>query len=153
MIKQFYKYFFISVAIFIIDRITKIAALTYLQTPRIINEYLSFELTFNRGISWGLFSDTTAAAFFSVSAIIAIITVFLVWHAYAHHMHKKDNSIIGHVCIIIGSVSNLIDRAVYGAVIDFILLSYHGYSWPVFNIADIAIVCGVGLFIFYDEQA
>jgi signal peptidase II len=151
MIKQLYKYCFVASAIFIIDRVTKIAALTYLQAPRIINKYLSFELTFNRGVSWGIFHDATNTAFIGVSVIIAIITAFLVWHAY--DMYKKGNSIIGHVCIIAGSISNLIDRAVYGGVIDFIVLSYYGYSWPVFNIADVAIVCGVGLFIWVDEQA
>jgi signal peptidase II len=144
-----YKYLFLSFFIFIIDRVTKLVALTYLQTPRVINEYLSFELTFNRGISWGMFHDATGVVFGIISAIIALITIFLCWHAYC--LYKKGSSILGHMCIIAGSVANLIDRAVYGGVIDFILFSYKNYSWPVFNIADVAIVCGVGLLIFVDE--
>lgn len=143
-------YILLSMIISIIDRITKLAALKYLQTPRVINEYLSFELTFNRGISWGMFHDAAETMVGVVTTTIAIITAFLCWHAY--DTYKKGHSIIGHVCIITGSIANLIDRAVYGGVIDFILLSYQHYSWPVFNIADVAIVCGVALLIFVDEK-
>lgn len=143
-------YFLLATTIFILDRITKSAALKYLQTPRIINEYFSFELTFNRGISWGMFHDATGMMFGIVFAVIAAITAALCWHAY--DAYKKGHSIIGHICIITGSVANLIDRAIYGGVIDFILLSYKHYSWPVFNVADVAIVCGVALLIFVDEQ-
>ena len=140
-----FKYFILFFFIFILDRITKLAALMYFKAPFFINQYLSLELVFNRGVSWGMFHDTSQALFILVSGIIFFITLFLCWHAYV--LYKKGISIIGHICIIAGSSSNLIDRIVYGGVIDFIILSYGAYSWPVFNIADMAIVCGVGLLI------
>lgn len=143
-------YTFLATIILIIDRITKLAALTYVQTPRVINPYLTFEVTFNRGVSWGMFHEATDLEFILVSIIITAITAFLCWHAYS--MYKKGNSIIGHLCVIAGSISNLIDRIIYGGVIDFILLSYNSYSWPVFNIADMMIVCGVGLLVLLDEH-
>ncbi len=149
MNKKKYIYFFLSSFIFILDRLTKLAALTYAQASRVINEYLTFELVFNRGVSWGMFHDASNIVFILVSGIIAAITLFLCWHTYV--LYKKGNSIIGHVCVITGSIANLIDRALYGGVIDFILLSYNGYSWPVFNVADMAIVCGVGLLILLNE--
>jgi len=149
MNKKICGYFLLASLIFILDRLTKIVALTYAQTPQVINEYISFELVFNRGISWGMFHDASHIVFILVSGIIALITAFLCWHAY--DLYKKSNSIIGHMCIITGSIANLIDRALYGAVIDFIVLSYNQYSWPVFNVADMAIVCGVGLLIVLDE--
>ena len=145
-----YIYFLLATTIFILDRITKLAALTYAQTPCVINKYLAFELVLNRGVSWGIFHNASNIVFTLVSGIIAIITLFLCWHAY--DVYKKGNSMIGHVCIIAGSISNLIDRAIYGGVIDFIVLSYNQYSWPVFNVADMAIVCGVGLLILLDEH-
>jgi len=144
-------YFLLSVFIFILDRITKLAVLKYAQVPIVINRHLALELTFNRGISWGMFHDATGMMFGIVFAVIAAITAALCWHAY--DAYKKGHSIIGHICIVTGSVANLIDRAIYGGVIDFILLSYKHYSWPVFNIADVAIVCGVALLIFVDEQS
>ncbi len=145
-----YVYFFIAIIIFILDRVTKLAALTCMQIPHVINKYVTFELTFNRGISWGMFHDSTQIVMIIVSMIITTITVFLCWHAY--NVYKKGSLIIGHVCVIAGSISNLIDRGIYGGVIDFILLSYQQYCWPVFNIADIAIVCGVGLLVLLDEK-
>jgi signal peptidase II len=148
--KNFYKYFFFATTILIIDRITKLAALAYAQVPCIINDYLAFELTFNRGISWGIFHDATGIVFVIVSTIIAVITVFLCGHAYHAYRHKK--LIVGHMCIIAGSAANLIDRVIYGGVVDFIVLSYGPYSWPVFNIADMAIVVGVGLLVVLDEM-
>lgn len=142
-------YFSLAISIFILDRLTKYLALTYAQTPQVINEYLSFELTFNRGVSWGMFHDASHIVFIVVSSIIALMTIFLCWHAYDRY--KKGGLIVGHICVIAGSIANLIDRALYGGVIDFIILSYKHYSWPVFNIADMAIVCGVGLLVVLDE--
>jgi signal peptidase II len=71
---------------------------------------------------------------------------------YAYHQYLCGNSIIGEVCVVTGSLSNLIDRVVYHGVIDFIILSYNDFSWPVFNIADTIIVLGVGIMIFQYEQ-
>src|SRR5437016_14078903 len=104
-------YFSLAITIFIIDRLTKQLALTYAQTPQLINEYLSFELTFNRGVSWGMLHDASHIVFVLVSGIIALITAFLCWHAYARY--KNGGLIFGHVCIIAGSIANLIDRALY----------------------------------------
>ncbi len=45
--------------------------------------------------------------------------------------------------VIAGSVSNILDRVVYGGVVDFIHVHINGWSFAVFNIADVAIVVGV----------
>lgn len=142
-------YIFYALAIFTVDRLTKFLSLTYLKVPHIVNKYLTFELTFNRGISWGMFHDAADIVFVIISLLIAVITFLLTWHAY--YLYNKKKGIIGHVCIIVGSISNLIDRMIYGGVIDFILFSYKNYSWPIFNSADVAIVVGIGLLLFFDE--
>ena len=146
-----YIYFLLATFIFIVDRVTKIAALMWLADSRyVVNSCVSFELTFNRGISWGIFHSAPEIIFFIISLLIAGITAVVFVDAYYSYKYRKP--IVGHVCIIAGSVANLIDRMVYGGVIDFIILSYKQYSWPVFNIADIAIVCGVFLLIVCDEK-
>ena len=50
--------------------------------------------------------------------------------------------------IIGGALGNAVDRVIYGAVADFFLLHWHGFDWYVFNIADLAIVAGVGLLLY-----
>jgi signal peptidase II len=151
MNKKLYQYSFIAIFIFLIDRITKLVALAWCaESVRVINDYLSCEVVLNRGISWGMFHSTADIIFMCVSAIIVAITALLCWHGYRNYVQNKP--IFGHVIIIAGSVSNLIDRVLYGGVIDFIILSYNNYAWPVFNIADAAIVCGVFVLIFLDEK-
>lgn len=151
-IKRSKLYILLGFTIFLLDRITKLAALAYCaQEACVVNPYFSFDVVFNRGVSWGMLHSSTNSLFISVSAVIAIITAFLCWHAY--HNWRAGNTIIGHVCIIAGSIGNLVDRALYAGVIDFILLSYKTVSWPVFNVADAAIVLGVFLLIFFDEKS
>jgi signal peptidase II len=113
--------------------------------PYHMSQYLTFERTFNRGISWGLFAGPSTRVFVTVSLLIAALTLVLGISAYRRY--KRGLGIFPEVIIIAGSCSNLIDRVIHGGVVDFILLQYKGYSWPVFNIADIAVVLGViGLF-------
>jgi len=151
MNKKLYRYLALAFSIFIIDRVTKLAALAWCgEFVRTINSFLSFEVVFNRGISWGMFHSSTDIVFGLVSLIIAAVTVALCWYAY--HNYLRGNAVIGETCIIAGSLCNLIDRVIYNGVIDFIILSYGNLSWPVFNVADAAIVIGVGILVFQYEK-
>jgi signal peptidase II len=146
-----YTYIVLALTIFIIDRITKVAALAWwAESAYKVNSFLSFEVVFNRGISWGMLHSTNDIMFIAVSLIIAVITVGLCWYAYHRYVH--GDSIIAETCIIAGSIANLVDRIVYHGVIDFIILSYGSLSWPVFNVADAMIVLGVGLLLLRYEK-
>lgn len=150
MHKKIYRYSTLAFSIFIIDRITKLCALSwYGESVRTINSFLSFELVFNRGISWGMLHSTNDTIFGIISIMIALFTAAFCVYAYRNYV--KGYSVIAEVCIITGSLCNLIDRVVYHGVIDFIVVSYGNLSWPVFNIADVAIVFGVGFLIFWSE--
>lgn len=151
MSKKLYIYFFLAGIIFIIDRITKLAALAWcMESACTVNSFLSFEVIFNRGISWGMFHSQNDTLFFVVSIIIAMITALLCGYAYYNYM--RGHSVVAEICIVAGSCCNLIDRAMYAGVVDFIILSYGNVSWPVFNIADAVIVLGVGLFMLRYEK-
>lgn len=64
---------------------------------------------------------------------------------------------IGYALVIGGALGNVIDRARFGAVIDFLDVHAYGYHWPAFNVADISVVTGIGLLIivslFFDLEA
>lgn len=146
-----YGYLFLGTFIFIIDRITKLAALAWCtENAYVVNAFLSFDVLFNRGISWGMFHGDSDALFIFVSLIITMITTVLCWYAY--HNYRRGNVIWGEVCIIAGSLCNVVDRVLYHGVIDFIVLSYGELSWPVFNIADAMIVLGVGILLLRYEK-
>ena len=143
-------YTYMAMVLIAIDRLTKIYALGNCVSECVINAYLSFELSINRGISWGILHSPHPIIFTFVSSAIAVMTLFLAWYAYRHY--AKGRPIIGYTCIVAGSCANLIDRVLYGGVVDFIIVSYGNYSWPVFNIADMAIVIGVFLVLAIDER-
>jgi signal peptidase II len=143
-------YWLIGLVIFCADRATKYLALVWLcDASYQINSFVSFELVINRGISWGMFHSSSSAAFVVVSCVIVAVTMMVSWHAL--YFWRRGLPLFGHVCIIAGSVSNIIDRVYYCGVIDFIVLSYNSVSWPVFNVADAAIVCGVGILLFQND--
>lgn len=134
-------YSFLATAVIILDRITKWYALNNWQLREHINQFLSFELTFNRGISWGMFHNASNSLFVIVSMIIAAVTIAVA--GVAIYKLRAGECIWGETLIVAGSISNLIDRLLYGGVVDFIHLSYGQWSWPLFNVADMAIVLGV----------
>lgn len=146
MTRKLSWYLFVGSLIFFLDRISKAVALRWCaEKACIINSVISGELVINRGIMSGVLHSSNNIIFFLVSCVIVAFT--LVFSFYTYKSYEKGCMVIGQVCVIFGSLSNIVDRIVYGGVIDFILLSYNGYSWPVFNIADVAIVGGIGIMI------
>jgi signal peptidase II len=133
-------YFLIFVATFGLDRLSKFWALT-LDESWHINRFLSFDLALNRGVSWGLFHSSGQHMFILLTAVIMLIICAVGYHTY--NRMRQGKLIIGEVLILSGALSNVLDRILYGGVVDFILLSVGSYSWPVFNCADTYVVLGV----------
>lgn len=120
----------------IVDQVTKQLALDRLDRPfDLIKGVVTLRLTFNPGGAFGLFGG--ASGFFLVASIV-IIAIIVVWAGKL----DEGQSIFPLGLILGGGIGNLIDRAVRdlgGRVVDFIDLQV----WPVFNLADSAIVLGV----------
>jgi len=135
-------YAFIALAIILLDRITKSWALTLVQ-EKIVNPFLSFGLTFNRGINWGIFNSSNGTTFIIINIAIAAVILGMLIYTFTCWKHKSP--ILGQVLVLAGALSNYYDRIMHGGVIDFIVLSAGNLSWPAFNIADAAILLGVGL--------
>ena len=134
-------------AFFFIDIMTKLGDLSLYKEPFEVNSYLSFWLTYNRGVSFSFFSSDSLFFFIALSLFILLITLLLAAHTYKEWL--KNNTITGELLVLIGSFSNLLDRFFYGAVIDFILFHYKEWSFAIFNIADIGIVLGVALMAYH----
>jgi signal peptidase II len=141
----------IFAAIFLIDRITKYLAVLYIpENGYKISPMISFEVVFNRGISWGIFHGYDTGVFLAISTVIILVLIALGGYTYSAYM--SGHNVTGHVIAFVGAFSNIIDRIVFGGVIDFIVLSLGGWSWPVFNVADIAVVCGVLIMVGWDRR-
>ncbi len=143
--RQTAKYTILALFVFLLDRITKFGAMQYCMDRCYINRFLSFEVGFNRGITWGMFYSQSTMQFICITLLIFAITCALIW--YAWDRAKEGHSIFGELLVISGSLSNILDRIIFGGVVDFIEFSYKGYIWPSFNIADSCIVLGVGIML------
>ncbi len=144
-ILSFLGYFFLSNIVFIFDRITKNLALILNHSDVPIVPGVSLVYVKNRGISWGMFYAHNAGSFVIMSLFVGIIIGIL--GVYTYKRWLLNQSILGEILVLTGAISNLLDRIVYAGIIDFIKLSYHDWDFPVFNIADIAIVIGVAIML------
>jgi len=141
--RLFKNHGFWFIVLLVIDRVTKNLALTRCTQACKINQLLTFDFTLNRGISWGMLHSNDETTFVVVSGIVVLITLGLAGYTFVRWMNRE--SIAGEILVLAGSISNIIDRALYSGVIDFILVSFGKWSFPVFNVADMCIVLGVGI--------
>jgi signal peptidase II len=150
----FLSYTVVVVSVLVLDRLTKLYALRYCYTEQVLAEYLSCELVMNRGISWGMLNSTNILMYGTILAAVVVVTCLLAWYTYKRFC--DGYTIYGELLVVSGSLSNMIDRVYYSGVIDFIVLHTKFYTWPVFNLADSAIVLGVvliGLQILINNKA
>ena len=132
----------IFTCILIADRISKMLALVFLQHQDMkVFSGLNLSLTWNRGISWGMLSSQSVIGYSILTTVIGLIIV--AFSLYTFYEFRKGNSIIFEVLVLSGAISNIIDRIIYGGVIDFIDCYFHLWHWPTFNIADVCIIIGI----------
>ena len=109
-----------------------------------LTPFLDLVLTWNTGISYGLFRQEGPLGQWALLAL-KVIAVVLLWIWLARTSSRLTALSLG--LIIGGAIGNAIDRLAYGAVADFVLfhVTTAGFSfkWYVFNFADVAIVAGV----------
>ena len=104
-----------------------------------INSFLSLYLVWNQGIGFGLFSFDQSYIYNGITLFILLINLVIVYLIYKEKAPKTYFLAI----ILGGSSGNLFDRYYYNSVPDFIDLSYKGYHWFIFNVADIFITLGI----------
>ena len=141
--KKTFIYFGITLFIFLADRISKLYMLSVLEDLGFvdisINSYINLILVWNTGIGFGLLSFDQSEMYNIMTIFIALINLFIIYLI----IKSKDNSAYFFLIILGGSLGNLYDRIYYSAVPDFIDISYKGYHWFVFNVADIFISLGI----------
>ena len=137
------KYFSILLLIlFIIDRISKYLALNKLPGRGVyLFKYLQFQLQNNFGIAFGILLPSTL-----IIILISLIIISLFYYFLKNIKKENYLNIFLLGLVIIGSLSNLIDRIIHKSVIDFIQIGL----WPTFNLADAFISIGIILFLIFN---
>ncbi|MFZ3230857.1 MAG: signal peptidase II [Pseudobdellovibrio sp.] len=130
-----------------IDQLTKIYIHTQFQlheSKAIIENLFNITYVRNFGAAFGFLAQTPSAfreIFFLMMPPLACIIIIYILRAVDN---KDSKQILALSSIFGGALGNYIDRLQFQYVIDFLDFHYYGkYSWPAFNIADMAIVCGV----------
>lgn len=131
----------LALCVMTLDRMTKLYALHNFIVPYALTNTIMFELVFNRGISWGMLTFESPHLFFMISCLIA--TVIFILFLYTRTRFLQGHTIFGETLVLAGAMSNLADRFIYDGVIDFIVLSYASWVFPVFNVADVCIMIGI----------
>ena len=147
--KIFWNFFFILI-IFLLDRVTKISIINFLENSDNghiqITNFLSFNLIWNEGIAFGLFSFDQELYYNFLTIIIVLVTTIILWMI----IKTKGLEKIAFLMIFGGSLGNIFDRLVYSSVPDFIDLHYNNFNWFIFNVADIFISIGIILLIYLE---
>jgi signal peptidase II len=143
-------HFFLALLIVLLDRWTKrivAARIAMYNHIQIIPGFFRITHTENTGAAFSLFADSPShwktALLIGFSLIAMVIVSALLWR------QARALTITGIALSLIlgGAVGNLWDRAASGRVVDFLLFYFRQYQWPVFNLADSAIVVGAGLLV------
>ncbi len=134
--------FFLTVALVVgLDQTTKHLASAYIDPyePVRLLPFLNLVNVRNVGAAFGLFSSLGNAFFMGV-AVLAM--AFILWLIV-----REENGTAALSLMFAGATGNLIDRALYGHVRDFIDVHAGSYHWPAFNLADSALTVGIVVLI------
>ena len=104
----------------------------------------SLTMVWNQGVTFGLFhQDGAWGPWLLAGVALAVVAALGVW------LRRAESALVAASlgAIAGGAVGNVIDRLRFGAVVDFLHAHAFGWSWYVFNVADAAIVCGVGVLV------
>ncbi len=139
------KVLWITVGVVILDQITKLwvkSRFYYGESIDVVGSVLKFTYIENPGMAFGI--RFAGPWFFTIFSAIASVIIFVLLYRMRHE------ALTGRIALSLvlgGAIGNLIDRSLYGRVVDFIDVGIGTTRWPVFNLADSAVTVGMILLI------
>ena len=137
------KVLIIAIVVLIIDQLSKMIASAYLvdNILTLIPNFFKLEYALNTGAAWSILNNKQALLI--IISIILMIILFMFNKKFKEN--KRNNIAFG---LLFGGIwGNLVDRIFHSYVIDFLSFKIFNYDYPIFNIADIAVVIGILLLI------
>jgi signal peptidase II len=142
------KWFWLSAVVLLLDQGSKLLADARLvfHEPVSVLPFFNLRLAYNTGAAFSFLGNAGGwQRWFFASISVLVIGVLVVW---MRRLKPEQWPLsLAFALIIGGALGNLIDRLVYGHVIDFIDVYYKTWHWPTFNIADSAIFLGAALLL------
>lgn len=127
----------IVLSVIAIDQITKYLVISYLTPSDSIEifPFLHLVIVRNTGAAFGMFRNFGSTFFVGISVLAVTFIVYL--------LIKSSYNFIGLSLVLGGAIGNLIDRILYGKVVDFIDFSIGKFHWYTFNVADSSLTVGI----------
>ncbi|MET0066555.1 MAG: signal peptidase II [Candidatus Thiodiazotropha sp.] len=142
------RWLWLSLLVIVLDQSTKQLAesMLTLYEPLRVTGFFDLTLLYNKGAAFSFLSDQGGwQRWFFVTLAISVSLGMTVW---LYRLTAAEKWVAVAVSLIIGgALGNVIDRVLFGKVIDFLHFHVNQHYWPAFNIADSAITVGVGLMI------
>lgn len=142
------KWLWLTALTVILDQVTKHMVASSMQLYESIAVVPYFNITYvhNTGAAFSFLSDQGGWQRWFFAALAFVVSVIItVWLA---RLKKNERMLAVSLSLILGgAIGNLIDRLLYGYVIDFLDVYYQTWHWPAFNVADSAITLGVVLML------
>jgi signal peptidase II len=139
----------VAVLIAVADQATKawiVRNLALYEARAVLADYFHIIHVRNRGMAFSLLADLSHPWFTPLLLFLTVLAIGgVLWYLYLHP--QRGPAPIGLGLILGGAIGNLIDRARWGYVVDFIDVHWKNRHWPAFNVADIGITVGVLLLI------
>lgn len=141
-------YVAVVLAVVVFDQITKFVIRRYFVSGEglPITSFFNLVLLYNPGAAFSFLSDAAGwqRALFTTTAVVAsLLIIFLILRYPNRKLFNVALSLV-----LGGAIGNLVDRVIFGAVIDFLDFYFYEFHWPAFNVADSAITCGALLIVF-----
>ncbi|WJD80030.1 signal peptidase II [Priestia megaterium] len=134
-------YYLIALAVILIDQVTKwmiVKEMYYGQSITVIENFLYITSHRNRGAAWGILQGQMW--FFYLITVVVVVGLII----YIQKLKKQDKWFgIALALMLGGAIGNFIDRVVRKEVVDFVNTYIFTYDFPIFNVADSALVVGV----------
>lgn len=133
--------------VFFLDRVTKVLIINNLALFENVSVTSFFSLVHvrNLGGAFSFLHDYQYAQYvFTILPILIAACLLYVILTYTFPMTKT----LSLTLILAGALGNIYDRIAYGNVVDFLDFYYSTHHWPAFNVADISVSCGIGLWIY-----
>jgi signal peptidase II len=137
----------LSGVIMVIDQITKYLITQNFTLHKVVEvtAFFNLVLVYNPGAAFSFLSDAAGWQrwFFIVIALVAAVWIVFLLRRYP----RQTLFCFALSLVLAGALGNVIDRILFGAVIDFLDFHAYGWHWPAFNVADAAITCGAVLLV------
>ncbi|MEQ6342336.1 MAG: signal peptidase II [Gammaproteobacteria bacterium] len=142
------KWLWVSLVVIVLDQATKFLAsgTLILHDPVAVLPFFNLTLMHNTGAAFSFLHDASGWQRWFFTALAAIVSVVLV--VWLRRLQPQEKWMAAALALVLGgAVGNLIDRVMYGYVVDFIQLYYEDWYYPAFNIADAAITVGAVMLV------